>query len=277
MRLLSPEVEVTRSLSNVIKYGRVFRSEEKKVIDSNKGSFTQISFRNSERIPAGNAVSGNMLSEKPPKEEIDPEEFLMEERERFLAEAEKILSDAKIQADFIVKEAESQSRKLKDQALEGGRQIGYQEGLKKAEEELNLARGELARKQQELEEHYQEELRKLEPVMAELTMGLVENITGVLLEEKKDLLTHLIKRALGQIKRNNAFLIKVSHEDFGWIHSEKEGLSACVGEGKSLEIEEDASLEKGQCMIETDDRIVDCGIGIQLQGLSENLKLLSRC
>ena len=113
--------------------------------------------------------------------------------------------------------------------------------------------------------------------MAELTMGLVENITGVLFEGKKEVLTHLVKRALGQIKRNNTFLIKVSHEDFGWLHSEREKLSECVGEGKSLEIEEDASLTKGQCMIETDDRIVDCGIETQLRGLSENLKLLSHC
>lgn len=262
-------------MSNVIKYGRVFRNEEKKIIDSNKGNFTQISFRNSERISMGDEPSEGGEPADSLEENIDPEAFLMEERERFLAEAEKILSDAKIQADFIVKEAERKSQSLKDQAFEGGKQAGYQEGLRKAEEELNLAKGELAKERQELEAHYQEELSKLEPLMAELTMGLVENITGVLFEGKKEVLTHLVKRALGQIKRNNTFLIKVSHEDFGWLHSGKEELCECVGEGKSLEVEEDASLTKGQCMIETDDRIVDCGIETQLQGLSENLKLLS--
>lgn len=264
-----------RSLSNVIKYGRVFRNGEKKIIDSNKGKFTQISFRDNERIETDFPAS-SVKEDVPAEEGIDPEAFLMEERENFLAEAEKILSDARIQADFIVKEAERKSQSLKDQAFQGGREIGYQEGLKKAEEELKLAKGELEKKQQAMEAHYQEELSKLEPLMTELTMGLVENITGILFEEKKEILIHLVRRALGQIKRNNTFLIKVSHEDFGWIHSEKEALYDSVGEGKNLEIEEDVSLTKGQCMIETDDRIIDCGIGTQLQGLSENLMLLSR-
>lgn len=269
-----------RSLSNVIKYERVyFNQEEKKLIDSNdKGGFTPISFRNNEHImmPSSEESEDEFVSEEE-REDVDPEAFLMEEREHFLEEAEKILADAKAQADFILRQAKEKASQLHEQGLAGGRELGYQEGKIQAQAELQQELDRLSEKEADLEADYQNRLQQLEPSMVELTIGLVQNITGVLMEGRESILTNLVKRALGQVKRNDTFIIKVGHEDYPRIYQERGTLLQCIGEGKSLEIEEDSSLALGQCMIETDDRIIDCGVDTQLEGLFENLRLLSRC
>ena len=43
----------------------------------------------------------------------------------------------------------------------------------------------------------------------------------------------------------------------------------------TVEIVEDMTLGKGECMIETESGIFDCGLGTQLSELRQKLKLLS--
>lgn len=42
-----------------------------------------------------------------------------------------------------------------------------------------------------------------------------------------------------------------------------------------LEVVEDITLHKNECMIETDGGVFDCGLGTQLDELTKRLKLLS--
>ena len=46
-------------------------------------------------------------------------------------------------------------------------------------------------------------------------------------------------------------------------------------EGTELEITEDASLSANQCIIETDNKIVDCSLDAQLDNLREQIRMLA--
>ena len=57
---------------------------------------------------------------------------------------------------------------------------------------------------------------------------------------------------------------------------QKKALTEGAVSGRGVvEIIEDVTLRKNECMIETDGGIFDCGLGTQLEGLTNKLKVLS--
>ena len=48
-----------------------------------------------------------------------------------------------------------------------------------------------------------------------------------------------------------------------------------LSEDSSLEIIEDSTLSRNQCFIETEDRLLDVSLDVQLKNLSEHFKMLA--
>lgn len=68
----------------------------------------------------------------------------------------------------------------------------------------------------------------------------------------------------------------VSKDDYPYVNMQKKDLSeGAVGGRGVLEVVEDITLHKNECMIETDGGVFDCGLGTQLDELTKRLKLLS--
>ena len=78
-----------------------------------------------------------------------------------------------------------------------------------------------------------------------------------------------------KIEGNRSFFIHVSKEDYPFVSMQKKQITASVASGSSVEVVEDLTLSKNQCLIETEDGIFDCGVSTQLTELSNRLKLLS--
>ena len=51
--------------------------------------------------------------------------------------------------------------------------------------------------------------------------------------------------------------------------------AAAAGANTSVEVVQDTTLSEGECMIETDGGIFDCGLGTQLAELKKQLLLLA--
>jgi flagellar assembly protein FliH len=78
------------------------------------------------------------------------------------------------------------------------------------------------------------------------------------------------------IEGGGTYLIHVSKEDFPFASMQKKELIKGTNINiDSVELLEDATLAKNECMIETGNGVFDCGLGTQLEALSEQLKLLS--
>ena len=68
--------------------------------------------------------------------------------------------------------------------------------------------------------------------------------------------------------------IRVSKEDIGFVTMQKSKLLGGLNE-VTAEIVEDATLQKNECLIETEGGIFDCSLDVELEALSKKLKLLS--
>ncbi|MGN1085053.1 MAG: FliH/SctL family protein [Lachnospiraceae bacterium] len=242
-------------------------------------------------------VSGDEI----PEEELSPEEKAARAARRAqelkrikyeLTEAEKMAlriemeKEIRTQADIILEQARSQGEQLKTKAklaaeaekleiFETAKREGYEEGSLAVQQELSRLQEEFAEKERQLTAEYEQKTAELEPMAAEVVIQLLDGLTGVLLESRKGIVTYLVSKALSEADRSDSFLVKVSREDFEEVRKASDTLRSLFEREVSLEVVQDSLLKKGECMIETDSNIIDCSLGTQLEGLKEDIRLLS--
>lgn len=191
-------------------------------------------------------------------------------------QAKSIVEEARAQADQLVKEALEQAEISKKAVMDEARMNGYRDGSEKAKAELESEKQQLKAKEAALEGQYQAALEQMEPQLVEAITGIYEHIFHVELSSYREILVHLIASTLRKVDGNKEFLVHVSKEDYPYVNMQKKQLqSGLPGNGISLEIIEDVTLEKNACMIETEGGIFDCGLGTQLTELRKKLTLLS--
>lgn len=204
--------------------------------------------------------------------EEDPKAVL----EQAKAEAESLLSKAREDAQRIREEAGKQAEAEKAGVLEQARQQGYGEGQAKARAEYDALKAELSQKELELENQYRQMVDTLEPQFVETITGIYEHIFGVDLSSHREVLAYLISSTLRGNEGGRDFIIHVSKEDYPYVSVQKRQiLAGAVSSSSNVDVVEDLTLGKNECMIETDSGVFDCGLGTQLAELKTKLMLLA--
>jgi flagellar assembly protein FliH len=186
----------------------------------------------------------------------------------------KITEDAKKEADSIIEQAKKEALKIKDEAFSNAQKKGYDEGVLRAKKEAQKLEAEYAQRMQKLDEERENLSKSLEPQIAGLIAGLVEKITGVVIEDKDEVILYLVEKAVRSLDKCSEFNIKVSSEDYEYVSIRKELLQHAIGREVTIYITEDASLQKNQCLIETETKVINCSLDIQLSNLITDIKLI---
>lgn len=254
-------------MSNVIKaYTVRYEMEAKKTIENHTKDFEILAKRNLKAVQQdveSGFVEGlkAVIVEALPQEE-DPKE-----------QASKIIEDARKEADNILKEAKNQAFKLKEETREAARKTGYEEGLKNGRLEVEKQLRQLEEKERMLQEQYETVLTGLEPQIADLMADLIVKLTGIVVEDQRELILYLVEKALSGIDKAEEYTIHVSREDFETISSRKEFLSGIAGQ--EIQIVESPELSKNQCRIDAGVKVIDCSLDVQLTNLVTDLKMLA--
>lgn len=266
--------------------------EETRVIDTNVLVERRLAenTKKKETPAAGGFVAGlnashiEVMSEEEAQEaETVSEESLehvSEEAQRILeqaaVEAQEKITDAQVKAEQIRQEARQQAEEERVQILEQAKLQGYDEGYANAQAEAERIRQEYALKGQQLEEHYQQMIDELEPQFIDVVTDIYEHIFGIGLEDQREVLAHLISNTIRKVEGSHSFIIHVSKEDYPFVSMQKKQLMAGAAAGNStVEVVEDITMGQGECTIETDGGIFDCGLGTQLSELKKKLMLLA--
>lgn len=295
VRLLFPEAEVTRSLSsNLFKRGYTkLVEEDARVINTNELVAKRIRELSAKMQQEENTgfVSGlaadkvdALVADTDEAEEnaqtsgnvIKAGEDLQKMKEDAEAEAQKILEDARTQAESILQEARAQAEAEKQSVLEQAKTRGLQEAEAAAAQMETKRAAEFQKKTASLEAEYQKKMDELEPQFVDTITGIYEHIFHVDLHSYREVLCYLIASTMRRTEDSKSFLIHVSKEDYPYVSMQKKQImSEAASPNSTVEIIEDQTLGKGECMIETEIGIFDCGLGTQLSELRQKLKLLS--
>lgn len=267
-------------MSNLIKYYKFnVTSDDKRLLDNDEHisgfipglkTFGQIEVNHMDQEEFNEDFPEEMFSEECETVEETPEELLAMAHEQ----AGEILERAQVEADKLLEQARVAADFEKKNILEMAKSSGYKDGLVQANDELASQRKELEARREELEQEYAQLVEELEPNFVKLVIGLIQKLTGVIVEEKSDIVLYLMEQSLKGLGKTSMLNIRVSVEDYALVCEKELELRELIPEGCQLEIERDDSLVQNQCIIEADKQIIDCSLDVQMKGLIEDLKMM---
>jgi flagellar assembly protein FliH len=205
---------------------------------------------------------------------------------------EELITEAKTEIENMKQEAQTHIEQERVKAVEEGKSQGYQEGLEEGKAEgykqghqegldsVAQLKEELLKENEEakdkLEKEYQQKLREVEPKFIDTLTGIYEHIFHVNLKNSRELIVYLIQNTMRNIEGSGTYLIHISKEDFPFASMQKKELVKGTNINlDNVELLEDVTLNKNECMIETGNGVFDCSLGTQLEALNEQLRLLS--
>jgi len=220
-----------------------------------------------------------------PQTEEEIAQFCENAKEKLQTELQQLREAAEEECRLLRMEAEEECKKLiadsvksteeeRKKILSDAQQSGYEEGRQRAIQEAESLRQELLQKISEQDADYERKLEALEPDIIELVIGIVHNLTGVLLDERRDIILHIIRHSMLGVENSKSFIVRVSKDDYDFLNSRKQELLNEL-QGNKIEIITDPMLKRAQCTIETDTRIIDCSLDVQLKNLTSDLKMLA--
>lgn len=271
--------------SNLVKqfFMTLPEDKEKLVIDNNDRIRRRLEeLSRGEGNPEGGFVSGLAIADviEAPEDAtgnvIKAQDEAKELLEQSRAEAEELRAQAQAEAERILEKARAQAQAEKQQVLEQAKQQGYMEGMSRAQAHEGAMEQEYQEKARLLEEEYEQQIEMLEPNLVEAITGIYEHIFHVELSSYREILTGLISDVLHKLDGSRSFIIHVSKDDYAYVNMQKKQmLTGAVSESVSVDVVEDATVGRNECMIETENGIFDCGLGTQLSELKKRLRLLA--
>ena len=80
--------------------------------------------------------------------------------------------------------------------------------------------------------------------------------------------------ALPDMEPAKHYIIRVASDDLLYVEGEKDALMEKAGITGTIEVQEEKSLSEGDCIIETDNQMIDCGFRTQLDYMVRTLRML---
>ncbi len=194
--------------------------------------------------------------------------------EEVLEKNAKISEDARNEAKQIVDQAKKEAEQIKNNAYASAQKKGYDDGMVQVKKEAMKLKADYEEKVSSLQKEYEVLAVNLEPQMTQLIAALVTKITGIMVEDKEEVILYLVDKAIRNMDKSDEYTIRVSKDDFEYISMRKNLLLGAIGREVPLYIIEDLNLRKNQCLIETEFKVINCSLDIQLNNLITDLKLI---
>jgi len=275
-------------LSNIVKSFYINSGENKRVIDYNELIQEKIRSAQEVREQMMSAAEYADMAEGADEdgfvagltaEVIElPEEALLELKartEEAQMTADSIVAQANSEAEQILRSAKREADSMWEKAYAQAKKDGYDAGLKEGRMEVDRMRNEFLKEKRQQQKEYVEMLESMEADLVDVMLVVFERVTKVLSVDKKDIILHLISNALNHIESSKEFVIRVSKDDYQFVAKHKGFLTEAVPQNSALELVKDMTLERNQCLIETDGGIFDCSLDVQLENLIMDVKALS--
>lgn len=192
--------------------------------------------------------------------------------------ARAIKEEAEAAARSIIEEAELKAEEIRKAAEKEGFEQGLRDGKAEAAAQNEEYLAELHEKQEQLaaisEQKVEEFCDDAEAKLVDFTCEIIKKFTGILVDDYKPVIIHMINEALNGEETGKNVVIKVPEESYTYINDNKERISLAANPAVTLEIFADAKLTNRECIIETDNGIIDLSMDIQVNNLVTAMKLL---
>ena len=232
-------------------------------------------------IDSTNNPAGRIIR---PIEEREEEDIPIPENEELLDDAmnkaSDILNESRAKANAMIDSAMAESESIREKAYSDGYNQGLSDGnmeamkrsdayLERIEEEKNLFK-------ENYDRQMEEKLAAASDKLIDICCGIIAKMTGILVDEYKPVMLHMINSSLSEQDSSHRFTIKVAEELYPYISDNYDRIVGATNPSITLEIFGDPKLDKRQCLIESDNGIIDLSMDVQVNNLITAFKMLQR-
>lgn len=186
-------------------------------------------------------------------------------------EAKSIIEGARIEARNIENEISDKEAKILTDARKRGYQDGWEEGIKKGEDEVKRLIERIQVILNATIEKRNEVFVETEQQIIGLVLLIAKKVIKVISENQKNVVINNVVQALRKLKSRGEVAIRVNLADLELASQHKRDFIEMVEGVKSIKILEDSTVDRGGCIIETDFGSLDARISSQLHEIEERI------
>ena len=187
------------------------------------------------------------------------------------SEAAQIVEKAKAEAAQIVAEAQAQHDKIVSDARSEGFEQGSQEGYEKGVAEVDRLIERMHKVLEAVMQRREEILQDTETQIVELVILMARKVIKILSENQKNVIMANTVAALRKVKTRGSVTLRVNIEDVKLTTAHADEFIQHVENVQGITVQEDSSVEKGGCIVETDFGAIDARISSQLTELENKI------
>ncbi|MBC8079120.1 MAG: flagellar assembly protein FliH [Gorillibacterium sp.] len=209
---------------------------------------------------------------------LDAEEFAEAHIRQALDEAERIKAETEVEiAGWWNKQRQADEEET-THAREHGYQIGYREGIIKADEDVRTEYTAMIAEASTVLEHAylvkEEIIREAEPFLIEVSTGIAEKVISHQLTIEPDWIIELAREILTRKREKGLVTLCVAPKHFAYFQDARSELQLVVDSQAELQILPDSMVSDHGCVMRTEFGSVDARIDTQLKEIKQALQSL---
>ena len=165
--------------------------------------------------------------------------------------------------------AEDRLRMIAIETRRRAHEDGLADGLAEAGERIGSALACLAAAEAAIRELEDEFLRAAERSAVELAIAIAEKIVGGTVEARPEKVLDVVGGALLRTAARHRLVIEVNPDDLELVSENAEGLAAKLGGVQRLDVVAERRIERGGCIVRTEEGEIDAQIEEQLARAGE--------
>lgn len=276
---------MTKSLSNLYKRNNVV-SQNERIIDYNavikskidvlyesvaKGKADPDGFINGLNAEVVESLVNSNIDELTADNESTQQLIKKADLEASAAQAESIIQKANYEAETIIYEARDNAEVIKKEAFE----MGLADAKKEIEHQIETYKIEFEQNRLELQQQYDDMKSKIEPELVNVITDVFKKVICTISEDSEEIILNLVNGVMHNAEVSREFVIKVSPDDYKFLINNQGKIYCAMSKDVQIEIVEDLTMKKNECVIESEVGVYDCSLDIQLNNLIKEIKLLS--
>ncbi len=174
------------------------------------------------------------------------------------------VSEAESEARQIIEKAHREASAIGEQAKREGYESGRAEADQKITEALKTLNQAVIERKKIVKDAEAEILR--------LALKVAEQIIRSEVSLHRDVSMNIVTEAINRISDREQVIVRANREDAEYIKKYKDRLSGLLDGVKSFSVIEDAAIEPGGCIVETNLGYVDARISTKLKSIEEALE-----
>jgi type III secretion protein L len=167
--------------------------------------------------------------------------------------ATEVIQEARVDGQLIVAEAE--------EAFQIKKAEGYQDGIKEGQAEL-------AAKMLETTDKVNRYIHDIEAQITEVVVAAMTNILGSF--DDTELTLRIVKKALNELQGQQKITLRVVPDQAKFI---EQSLQKMPHSNLIITVVPDDQIQSGQCILENDLGLIECGIDDQIDAIKKSMTL----